>query len=103
MMKAHFIMDERESMFINPLFTEDDQRAFLMFLKRLLKTKPYVELAYMTGIPPIAKHSTGSELNMLVEYSDVGNPRYDRFFGFAQGEVCELCARQLARGDTRVG
>ena len=88
----------------DPLFTEDDQRAFLMFLKQLLKTKPYVEFAYMTGILPIAKHSTGSELNMFVEYSAVEDPRYGRFFGFTQDEVRELCARHLARTpDARVG
>ena len=99
-----FIMDEWDSMFFNPLFTEDDQRAFLMFLKQLLKTKPYVELAYMTGILPIAKHSTGSELNMFVEYSAVEDPRYDRFFGFTQDEVRELCFRHLARTpNARVG
>lgn len=99
-----FIMDEWDSMFFNPLFTEDDQRAFLMFLKQLLKTKPYVELAYMTGILPIAKHSTSSELNMFVGYSALEDPRYDRFFGFTQDEVRELCARHLARTpDARVG
>ena len=81
--KARFcFMDEWDSMFFNPLFTEDDQRVSLMFLKHLFKTKPYVELAYMTGILPIAKHSTGSELNMFVKYSAVGDPRYNRFFGF---------------------
>ncbi|GAA6488553.1 hypothetical protein K270103H11_11200 [Gordonibacter urolithinfaciens] len=78
-----FIMDEWDSMFFNPLFTEDDQCVFLMFLKQLLKTKPCIELAYMTGVLPIAKHSTGSEPNMFVEYNAVEDPRYDRFFGFA--------------------
>ena len=98
-----FIVDEWDSMFFNPLLTEDDQRAFLMFLKQLLKTKPYVELACMTGILPIAKHSTGSELNMFVEYSAVEDPRYDLVFGFTQDEV-QLCARHLARTpDARVG
>lgn len=98
-----FIVDEWDSMFFNPLLTEDDQRAFLMFLKQLLKTKPYVELACMTGILPIAKHSTGSELNMFVECSAVEDPRYDLVFGFTQDEV-QLCARHLARTpDARVG
>lgn len=75
-----------------------------MFLKQLLKTKSCVEPAYMTGILPIAKHSTGSELNMFVEYSALEDSRYDRFFGFTQDEVCELCTRHLARTpDARVG
>ena len=55
-------MDEWDSIFFNSLFTDADRFAFLMFLKQLLKTKPYVELAYLTGILPIAKHSTGSDL-----------------------------------------
>lgn len=92
-----FVMDEWDSMFFNSLFTEEDQKAFLMFLKQLLKTKPYVEFAYMTGILPIAKHSTGSELNMFVEYSAVDDPRYERFFGFTEDEVRELCVRHAKR------
>ncbi|WP_165046131.1 AAA family ATPase [Adlercreutzia sp. ZJ138] len=87
-----FIMDEWDSMFFNPLFTTEDQRAFLMFLKQLLKTKPYVELAYMTGVLPITKHSTGSELNMFVEYNAVEDPRFEEFFGFTEAEVAKLCA-----------
>ena len=67
----------------NPLFTEDGQRSFLMLLKQLLKTKPYVELSHMAGILSIAKHSTGSELNMFVEYGAVEDLRYDRFFGLS--------------------
>lgn len=99
-----FIIDEWDSMFFNPLFTEDDQRALLMFLKQLLKTKSHVELAYMTGVLPIVKHSTGSEPNMFVEYSAVEDPHYDRFFGFIQDEMRELCARHLARTpDEQVG
>ena len=104
--KAQFclIMDEWDSLFFNPLFTEDGQRSFLMLLKQLLKTKPYVELSHMAGILSIAKHSTGSELNMFVEYGAVEDLRYDRFFGFTQDEVCELCARHLAcTPDARVG
>ena len=98
-----FIMDEWDSLFFNPLFTEDGQRSFLMLLKQLLKTKPYVELSHMAGILSIAKHSTGSELNMFVEYGAVEDLRYDRFFGFTQ-DVCELCARHLAcTPDARVG
>ena len=86
-----FVIDEWDSMFFNLKFTQDDQQSFLMFLKQLLKGKPYVELAYMTGILPIAKHSTGSELNMFVEYSAADDPRFERFFGFTEDEVRGLC------------
>lgn len=87
-----FVMDEWDSMFFNPLFSSEDQRAYLMFLKQLLKSKPYVELAYMTGILPIAKHSTGFELNMFTEYSAADDPKFERYFGFTEEEVRRLCA-----------
>ena len=54
-----------------PFVTEDDKKSYLLFLKGLLKDKPYVALAYMTGILPIAKYSSGSELNMFMEYTMV--------------------------------
>ena len=44
-----FIMDEWDSMFSNDRL-KDGAKDFLMFLKQLLKDKPYVELAYMTGV-----------------------------------------------------
>ena len=91
-----FVMDEWDSMFFNKMFSRDDQQAYLMFLKQLLKGKPYVDLAYMTGILPIAKHSTGSELNMFVEYSAVDDPRFEEFFGFTEQEVHGLCETHLA-------
>lgn len=92
-----FVMDEWDSMFFNPLFSTEDQHSYLMFLKQLLKSKPYVELAYMTGILPIAKHSTGSELNMFLEYSAADDPKFERYFGFTEEEVHRLCAIHEAR------
>ena len=48
--------------------TDADKTAYTKFLSNLLKDKAYVEMAYMTGILPIAKYSSGSELNMFFEY-----------------------------------
>ena len=48
----------------------------LLFLKGLLKDKPYVALTYMTGILPIAKYSSGSELNMFIEYTMGSEPKF---------------------------
>ena len=92
-----FVMDEWDSMFFNDMFSEADQKAFLMFLKQLLKGRAYVDLAYMTGILPIAKHSTGSELNMFDEFSAVDDPLFDEWFGFTQAEVRALCAEHAER------
>ncbi len=86
-----FVMDEWDSMFFNDMFSKEDQQAFLMFLKQLLKGKPYVDFAYMTGILPISKHSTGSELNMFDEFSAMSDPLFDQYFGFTEEEVRRLC------------
>ena len=62
-----FIFDEWDSIFYKDFISGSDKNAFLSFLKNLLKDQPYVELAYMTGVLPIAKYSSGSELNMFDE------------------------------------
>ena len=88
-----FVMDEWDSMFHNRLFSKEDQAKFLQFLKLLLKSKGYVELAYMTGILPIAKYSSGSELNMFVEYNMATSIKYSEYFGFTEKETLELYER----------
>ncbi len=86
-----FVMDEWDSMFFDDMFSPEDQSEYLKFLKQLLKDTPYVDFAYMTGILPIAKHSTGSELNMFDEFSAVNDPLFYKFFGFTEDEVHMLC------------
>ena len=89
-----FILDEWDYIFNNNLFTNEDRENFLEFLKDLLKDKPYVELAYMTGVLPIAKYSSGSALNMFKEYNMLNDKKYDKYFGFTHDEVESLCSRQ---------
>ena len=86
-----FILDEWDSIFYKRFMTKDDKDAYLEFLKGLLKDQPYVELAYMTGVLPIAKYSSGSELNMFEEYSFMNDNVYDAYFGFQESEVRQLC------------
>ena len=50
-----FILDEWDSVFYQDFMTDADKYAYLSFLKNLLKDQPYVELAYMTGVLPVAK------------------------------------------------
>lgn len=88
-----FILDEWDSIFYKDFVTKKDKIAYLEFLKNLLKDKPYVELAYMTGVLPIAKYSSGSELNMFTEYSFIADGVFDRYFGFVENEVRGLCDR----------
>ena len=58
-----------------------------IFLKNLLKDQVYVELAYMTGVLPIAKYSSGSELNSFLEYDMATSVRFSNYFGFSDDEI----------------
>ncbi len=69
-----------------------------------MKGKAYVELKYMAGILPIAKYSSGSELNMFFEYTIATRKGYSDYFGFTDSEVDELYQRYLdALSDNQLG
>ena len=89
-----FILDEWDYIFNNNLFSENDRKSFLKFLEDLLKDKSYVDLAYMTGVLPIAKYSTSSTINMFDEYTFLNDEDFDIFFGFTENEVEKLCLQQ---------
>ena len=59
---------DRDCIFHKDFITDEDKKKYISFLSSLLKDKAYVLLSYMTGILPIAKYSSGSELNMFAEY-----------------------------------
>ncbi|MBO5277890.1 MAG: AAA family ATPase [Lachnospiraceae bacterium] len=86
-----FIFDEWDSVFYKEFMDKKDKDNYLFFLKDLLKDRPYVEMAYMTGVLPIAKYSSGSELNMFDEYNFMNDNVYDDYFGFQEDEVRTLC------------
>ena len=52
--------------------------------------KIYAELVYMTGVLPITKYSSGSELNMFLEYDMATKIKYSEYFGFLDCEVDAL-------------
>ena len=52
-----------------------------------MKDRSYVQLTYMTGILPIAKYSSGSELNMFWEYTMASEAKYNEYFGFTDQEI----------------
>lgn len=85
--KFIFVLDEWDFIFHRGFVTDQDKKAYLSFLSSLLKDQPYVELAYMTGILPIAKYSSGSELNMFFEYTMASEEKYCAYFGFSEAEV----------------
>ena len=88
-----FVMDEWDAVFHMPFISGDSQQEYLLFLKGLLKDQPYVEFAYMTGVLPIAKYSSGSELNMFVEYDMATSRKFSEYFGFLDTEVDRLYER----------
>ncbi|WP_373212102.1 AAA family ATPase [Ruminococcus sp. 5_1_39BFAA] len=90
-----FVLDEWDFIFHRDFVTESDKADYIDFLSNLLKDKPYVSLAYMTGILPIAKYSSGSELNMFLEYTMASEEMYGDCFGFTESEVDELFDRFL--------
>lgn len=88
--KFVFVIDEWDALFHMPFISTEDQKAYLLFLKNLLKDQVYVEFAYMTGVLPIAKYSSGSELNMFQEYDMATSIKYSEYFGFLESEVGKL-------------
>lgn len=93
--KFIFVLDEWDCIFHKGFVMDADKAAYIDFLSNLLKDKAYVEMAYMTGILPIAKYSSGSELNMFCEYTMVTEEKYSEYFGFIDSEVDGLYARYL--------
>lgn len=88
-----FVLDEWDYIFHRDFADDRDKAAFVDFLSNLLKGNGYVELAYMTGVLPIAKYSSGSELNMFCEYTMASEEKYSKYFGFTEKEVDGLFER----------
>jgi hypothetical protein len=93
--KFIFVLDEWDFIFHRDFVTEEDKTDYMGFLNALLKDRPYVALAYMTGILPIAKYSSGSELNMFLEYTMGLEQMYSEYFGFLEPEMDQLFAKYL--------
>lgn len=87
-----FVMDEWDAIFHKGFISETDKKRYLEFLRDLLKGQGYVELAYMTGVLPIAKYSSGSEMNMFKEYDMATKEKFGEYFGFLDSEVDHLFA-----------
>ena len=88
-----FIIDEWDCIFRDYKQDKEAQKQYLDFLRNLLKDKPYVELAYMTGILPIKKYGTHSALNMFKEISMLNATPLESFMGFTEQEVYDLCLK----------
>lgn len=93
--KFIFIFDEWDCIFHKNFVTQEDRLSYLSFLSNLLKDRAYVSLSYMTGILPISKYSSGSELNMFSEYTMASEEKFSDDFGFTESEVDILYKRYL--------
>ena len=89
-----FVIDEWDAIFEMPFMTVENKKEYLLFLKALLKDKSYVHFAYMTGILPIAKYTSGSPLNMFDEFSAFQDSQFYRYFGLSREEIQELMQRR---------
>jgi len=85
--KFVFVIDEWDYMFNHKLFTVKERNYYLSYLRVLLKNKPYVAFAYMTGILPTAKGTSESELNFFSEFTMLEDEKYYKYFGFTEEEV----------------
>lgn len=88
-----FLIDEWDAIFRVKKSEKEEQEKYLDFLRNLLKDKPYVALAYMTGILPIKKYGEHSALNMFTEYSMTNQRELAEYTGFTEDEVKSLCEK----------
>ena len=89
--KFVIVIDEWDCIMREHQQDADAQKAYLDFLRSWLKDKPYVALAYMTGILPIKKYGKHSALNMFSEYSMTEPREFAPTMGFTTAEVQDLC------------
>lgn len=85
------VIDEWDAVFRERRNDTNGQKEYLDFLRDWMKDKPYIALAYMTGILPIKKYGEHSALNMFYEYSMIAPLQLAKYTGFTQDEVKGLC------------
>ena len=86
-----FVIDEWDCIMREKKETPDSLKQYLEWLKAIFKDKPYVGLAYMTGILPVKKYGSHSELNMFTEYSMTEPLNLGQYIGFTENEVKDIC------------
>lgn len=90
-----FVLDEWDYIYHQKFVTDEEKDEFTKFLSILLKDQPYVEMVYMTGILPISKYSSGSELNMFFEFNMAVSEKFSEYFGFTEEEVDALYQKYI--------
>ena len=69
------------------------QERYVKLLRTLFKDRPYIKLAYLTGILPVKRYNTQSALNNFDEYSMIIPDKLAEYFGFTEDEVKALCSK----------
>ena len=86
-----FVIDEWDCIMREKKEDPDSLKQYLEWLKAIFKDKPYVGLAYMTGILPVKKYGSHSALNMFTEYSMTEPLNLGQYIGFTENEFKDIC------------
>lgn len=89
------IIDEWDALFREAKKDAALQKEYLQLLRSLFKsslTDRMIEAAYITGILPIKKYGTQSALTDFDEYTMLQPEPLERYVGFTENEVRDLCA-----------
>lgn len=88
------IIDEWDCIFREYKEDKEAQEIYLDFLRDMLKDKPCIHLAYMTGILPIKKYGTHSALNMFDEFSMIDPGRWQSMLDLRKKKLLH-CAKNI--------
>ena len=88
------VIDEWDAIFRAWKNDTAGQIRYLDFLRDWMKDKPYVALAYLTGILPIKKYGQHSALNMFTEYSMTSPKGLAEYVGFTTEDVEDICRQK---------
>ena len=90
------IIDEWDVLIRDEAANHVVQDEYINFLRGMFKgSEPakFIQLAYLTGILPIKRIKTQSALNNFDEYTMLSAKVLDKYIGFTEDEVKELCVR----------
>ena len=90
-----FIIDEWDFVFREYPNNSTLQENYIDLLRALFKGagERFVNLAYITGILPIARYNTQSSLNNFSEYTMLNPGPFSQYYGFTENEVKTLCEK----------
>ncbi len=92
-----FVVDEWDFILSREWTKDEDRKAYLSFLRDMLKDEEIIQLAYFTGVLPMPVFSSTSDLNMFAQFTMSETYELSTCFGFTEEEVDELYHRYSAR------